>query len=408
MRTWTLVGMLFLAACGGGGPSKITVKGKALDNANNPKAGVVVMLGGIVKTTGSDGVFEFADVMPPYTLIAKDSGRIVEFRGLATATPQLGGRITTSAAFSGKVTGPTYPEAPDIRSLIAVSGGAIGSPPTADTSGNFTGAAVWFSGNTATADLSALRIKVAGNSITDYLQTGKHTGVAFSSGVPLTAQDIALGSSPIATTTTKPIYALGAYSASSQGILTSVKASGTVFPILSGLPIMPGIDVKIPTEGAFFSLAAKDADGNSAYVSIAANTAGSTNLILPTAALKNTLPAANSTGAPLKPIFSWTPLPVDAYIVTITPVSPATGNSYVLRLPGSSTSLDFPDYTTLSAGLAPGTKYAWSILGLKMPQAPIASLDDLAQPGLSFIYNVLTGKSLEYYTSKETFFTTAP
>jgi hypothetical protein len=83
------------------------------------------------------------------------------------------------------------------------------------------------------------------------------------------------------------------------------------------------------------------------------------------------------------------------------------GLQYGFYLPGSSSSLAIPDYTTFGLPLAANSTYSWAVAAFKSSGLPPDSVTDPASSGLNML-NLFELPNLDYYTSASSNFTTAP
>ena len=407
--------LMMIAACGssgggGGGGGPITVSGTVVDSSNTEVSGANIVLNhddATLVTTGADGAFTFANVTPPYTLTMKSGIVIMEYRNLNRADPKLSTSITGAtymAALAGSVTGPTYPLPAGQGILIGATNGVYITTSMADAAGNYSSWFLWSGSSAKTADLAALRFSVVGSVITSYISIGTRAGVSLNQGVNQSGLDIAL-SSPVTSASTIFNFNGNAYNTGLVGRYLWLKAGGAKFFVPLIATLASGSTIELPSEGATFMVSGADSGGNLAVKIGAAALGGTTTVDLPSSTvLKNSLPANGAINVSKTPTLSWTPVgSADLYLVFF--AGPGVG--YGFYLPGSSSSVTIPDYTTLGLPLAGGTNYGWYVLALKASGLSVDGVADPAGGGISAL-TMYESPTLELYTSAGTNFMTAP
>jgi len=385
----------------------ITVSGKVVDSSGAAVSGASVLLNGAgLFTTGADGTFTYSGVMVPYNLTVKVGSVISEYRGLTRNNPQVStslAGVAYTGTLSGNVTGPTYPLAAGEGIPIGATGKAFTLAPVAasNTTGAYSMSALWSGSSNLTTDVVALRYQFSGGAFSNFVQTGKKSGVSISSGSALSGQNIALDTS-VTTASTVLTYTAGAYTSGTTGGYLNIKANGANFVLAGVLPVASGGTAKYPSDGASFYVMGNDGAGNSAIL-VTPAVAGATNVNLPAAvALKNAVPAAGATGVSKTPTLSWSNVSGSTlYVLTVS----GGGFSYRFYLPGGSSTFTFPDYSMLSAALAGATAYSWSVQSY---QGTGFSPDEWTDSASLNFFNLYTSNSLTLFNSAPTTFTTMP
>ena len=235
----------------------ITVSGKVVDSSGAAVSGASVLLNGAgLFTTGADGTFTYSGVMVPYNLTVKVGSVISEYRGLTRNNPQVStslAGVAYTGTLSGNVTGPTYPLAAGEGILIGATGKAFTLAPVAasNTTGAYSMSALWSGSSNLTTDVVALRYQFSGGAFSNFVQTGKKSGVSISSGSALSGQNIALDTS-VTTASTVLTYTAGAYTSGTTGGYLNIKANGANFVLAGVLPVASGGTAKYPSDGASF------------------------------------------------------------------------------------------------------------------------------------------------------------
>jgi hypothetical protein len=391
----------------------MTVRGTVVDDTNNLVNGAVVMLDdnpSRVATTGSAGTFAFADVIAPYTLTVKAGTTIVEYRGLTRTSPQLstsgaGARYTANLA--GNVKSPALPLPADQMLLLAATKGVM-AVDVANATGAYDLGFSWEGSPSVVVDLVALHVSLAVPShiIKSYWQTGTRPGVSLTNGSHQTGLDVSL-STPVSTAKTILDYDPGAYSVGAKGTYFTVEAQGARFlASILGATIPSGADLLLPSDGATFAVSGKDADGNEAVRIGTAVLGGTTTLDLPVnTLLANSAPGKGAVGVSKTPTLSWTPVNgADFYALYVRNVGAL---AYFVMMPGTSTTVTLPDYTTLGLPLQAGSTYDWQVFTFEASGMSVDSMTDPATAALLSV-NLHGARSLSLYTSAMTTFTTAP
>ena len=410
-------GLVLLAACGGeskpvpvpvGG---MTVNGTVISKNGDPVSGATVLLNGAGKlTTGTDGTFRFSGVTPPYNLSVRAGANIAEYRALTRANPQIAPVFVFSgrhATVQGSVTGPTYPLPGSDGILLAVSGNAQTLSNASASDGTYTSYIDWWGGSPLTTDLVALRYLYNGAlSTPSNFQTGKKTGLTLTDGAELTGQDIPLNP-PMTTLSSILVSSAGAYTNKRQGYYWTLKANGATFITQGTIPLVIGAGLNFPSEGASLGVEGYDADGGLALIVAPANggsnLSGETTINLPASpVLQNAVPDNGATGISKSPTFSRTGVAgTTLYLLRVI----GAGLTYTVFLPSTSSTVPFPDFSSLEAPLLGSTTYSWYMESYETAGYTPDGLTDPATPNRFRFY---TASSLKYFKSPSVKFTTAP
>lgn len=388
-------------------PATVTVSGKVVNSSGAAVSGASVLLnGGGLFTTGADGSFSYSGVTTPYNLTVKVGSVISEYRGLTRPNPQIStslAGVAYTGTISGNVTGPAYPLAAGDGILMGATGRAFtpGVVAANSATGAYNMPVLWSGNSTLTTDVVALRFQFSGGVFTNFVQTGKKSGVSISSGSALSGQNVALDTS-VTTASTVLTYNAGAYTTGTVGGYWNLRASGGNFVLAGAVPVASGGTAKYPGDGASFYVTGNDGTGNSAIL-ITPAVSGATNVNLPAAvALQNAVPAAGATGVSKTPTLSWSNVSGSTmYVLTVS----GAGFTYRFHLTGGSSTFAFPDYSVLSAALAGATAYSWSVQSYQGSGFSPDEWTDSANPNF---YNLYTTSSLTLFNSGPTAFTTVP
>ena len=419
LTVFGVLGAVMLAACGGGSGNNpppvgsITVSGIVLRSAGTPLTGATVLLnGGKPLTSSADGTFSYTGVVVPYTLTVRSGGFVSEYRGLTRANPQIAPVLLSSGfgkTLSGKVGGATLPLEGTDNIVLAATGNTIAFLNLDRDTGAYQGPLGWWGSPTLTTDLVALQYKVTGAEVTpNSFLLGKKTGVSLTSGGTLADQDITLNT-PLSTAATILDFNPGAYAVGTSTYYWTYKAGGAIFQINGKINLVNGASTTYPSEGASLGSEGKDAEGNFAQViapAVAGNQPGefgTTPISLPTkAVLQNPVPDNGATGVSKIPNLSRASVAgTTLYLVRLT----GAGNTYTFYLPGDSSTMAFPDYSSLGLPLTGSTAYSWY---MESYQTAGYTPDGITDPGTPNRFRFYTASSLRYFRSAISTFTTAP
>jgi hypothetical protein len=413
-----IFGAVLLAACGGGGGNtpipagSITVSGTVLNSAGKPFAGADVLLnGGKPLTSSADGTFSYTGVVVPYTLTVRSGGFVSEYRGLTRSNPQIAPVFVSSGfgkTVSGKVSGGTIPLPGDDNIVLAATGNTIAFLNLDRSTGAYQGPLGWWGSPTLTTDLVALQYSVDRSVTPNVFRLGKRTGVSLTSGGTLADQDITLN--PLLTISETTLnFNSGAYAVGARKYYWTYKAGGATFLINGKISLVNGVSTIYPSEGASLGAEGNDAEGGFAQVivpAVAESKPGGfrTTLInLPTSAvLQNAVPDNGATGVSKTPSLSRASVAgTTLYLLRLI----GAGNTYTFYLPGDSSTLAFPDYSSLGLPLTGSTVYSWYV---ESYQTAGYTPDGITDPGTLNRFRYYTASSLSYFKSATSTFTTAP
>jgi hypothetical protein len=405
-------GAVLLSACGGGSGNtpipagSITVNGTVLNSAGKPFAGANVLLnGGKPLTSSADGTFSYSGVVVPYTLTVRSGGFVSEYRGLTRSNPQIAPVFVSSGfgkTVSGKVSGGTLPLEGDNNVVLAATENTIAFLNFDKSTGAFQGPLGWWGSSTLTTDLLALQYRVTSAPVTpNEFRLGKRTGVSLTSGGTLTGLDITLDT-PLTTTETILDFNPGAYALATSTYYWTYRAGGAIFPINGKIGLVNTASTNYPSEGASLGVEGKDAEGGFAQI-IASAVAGTTPINLPTSAvLQNPMPDNGATGVNKTPSLSRASITgTSLYLLRLS----GAGNTYTFYLPGDSSTIAFPDYSSLGLPLTGSTVYSWY---MESYQTAGYTPDGITDPGTLNRFRFYTASSMRYFKSATSTFATAP
>jgi hypothetical protein len=408
-----VLGAVLLAACGGGSGNtpvpagSITVGGTVLNSGGKPVEGVSVLLnGGKPLTSSADGTFTYSGVVVPYTLTVQSGGFVSEYRGLTRANPQIAPVLLSSGfgkTVSGKVGGATLPLGGIDNIVLAATGNTIAFLKLDRSTGAYQGPLGWWGSPTLTTDLVALQYRATSAPVTpSEFRLGKRTGVSLTSGGTLTGQDITLNATPLTTTETILNFNPGAYTVGTDTYYWTYKAGGAIFLINGKISLVNTASTNYPSEGASLGAEGKDAEGGFAQIIVPA-VAGITPINLPTSpVLQNAVPDNGATGVSKTPNLSRASVAgTTLYLLRLI----GAGNTYTFYLPGDSSTLAFPDYSSLGLPLAGSTVYSWY---MESYQTAGYTPDGITDPGTLNRFRYYTASSMSYFKSATSTFTTAP
>lgn len=410
---------MLLSACGEGSGNtpipvgSITVTGTVLNSAGKPVAGANVLLNeGKPLTSSADGTFSYAGVIPPYTLTVRSGGFISEYRGLTRSNPQIAPVFVSSGfgkTVSGKVSGGTLPLEGDNNVVLAATGNTIAFLNFDRSTGAFQGPLGWWGSPTLTTDLLALQYRVTSVPVTpSEFRLGKRSGVSLTSGGTLTGQDITLDT-PLTTSQTILDFNPGAYAVGTDTYYWTYRAGGAIFLINGKIRLVNTASTSYPSEGASLGAEGKDAEGGFAQIIVPAVAGikpgdfGTTPINLPTSAvLQNAVPDNGATGVSKTPSLSRASVAgTTLYLIRLT----GAGNTYTFYLPGDSSTLAFPDYSSLGVPLTGATAYSWD---MESYQTAGYTPDGITDPGTLNRFRYYTASSMSFFKSATSTFTTAP
>jgi Bacterial Ig domain len=244
----------------------ITVTGTVISVNGRASGAKVLLNNGNLQTTDVNGSFTYNSVTVPYSLTVAYADQVFVSEGLTRSDPLT--FIVPFAAFggsfvSGRVTGPTYPLSGRDDIAFGSTGYAASSTERVSReSGGFDAGIEWSPISAiTTVDLAALRYTSGFDGsnnlvITDFLKTGKRTGVTLTKGVTQSNLDIALDT-PVLVSSATLTYSKGVYR-SSNGRINKVTVGGAQFRL--SFPVFSGIATKIPSEGGSFVVEGQDTD----------------------------------------------------------------------------------------------------------------------------------------------------
>jgi hypothetical protein len=180
------------------------------------------------------------------------------------------------------------------------------------------------------------------------------------------------------------------------------KAGGATFLINGKIGLVNTASTTYPSEGASLGAEGKDAEGGFAQIIVPA-VAGATPIKLPTSpVLQNAVPDNGATGVSKTPNLSRASVAgTTLYLLYLS----GAGNTYTFYLPGDSSTLAFPDYSSLGVPLAGSTAYSWY---MESYQTAGYTPDGITDPGTPNRFRFYTASSMSYFKSATSTFTTAP
>jgi hypothetical protein len=393
---------------GGTDAGAFVIQGRLIDKYESPSTGLVALDGRFDQavTVGADGQFVLDAGAPPYDLAVYTGSRLIDLRGLSTASPVV--RTDTSGAgrwlgISGQITGLPGSLGPNEYIMLSLTAAATGV--TTNSDGSFAFSLSWFvPGDELQSDLVALHVDRGPPLSLE--ATGALTNLTWSVGTNQQGLDFPV-STPVPTLDTTVSVAPGAYGQSKSLRLRDVTLRGATFFLFES--VSAG-DVSVPRAdagSARFAYTGWDLDQNKASMIKTGVPGGTTELSLPaTVSLRALAPADGATGLGRGPTLTWTP--VDAPLIEVRVLDPANANRLVYDafLPGGISQLTLYSSPEQGIGLLADHAYAWSVYAWDRADFTpdgIARHDGWVDP----TWYVPTDGALELQTGSQTF-TTGP